>query len=96
MAQIGYSIFIYDIRGDAAVHNELGILLLQYKKFREAVAEFESVTVLEPRVSTAYANLGVAYSFLTDFEQAEKAFRRALELEPDNETAKKGLAVIGH
>ncbi|HWP58720.1 MAG TPA: glycosyltransferase family 39 protein [Candidatus Acidoferrales bacterium] len=94
MARIGYSIFVYDIRGDAVAHNELGILFLQYHRFQEAVAEFELVKKLAPQAAVAYVNLGIAQSFLANFAQAEEAFRTALGLDPDNETAKKGLEVV--
>jgi tetratricopeptide (TPR) repeat protein len=94
VAQVGYSIFIYDVRKNPIAHNELGILFLKYQRFQEAVAEFKWATKAAPDASTVYLNLGVAYSFLADFPKAENAFRKALELDPYNETAKKGLAVI--
>jgi 4-amino-4-deoxy-L-arabinose transferase-like glycosyltransferase len=92
--RIGYSIYLYDIENSAATHNDLGILFLQYHMFQEAIAEFKLVAELQPQESTAHANLGVAYSFLPDLVEAEKAFRKALELDPENAMAKRGLALV--
>ena len=94
IAQIGYSIFIYDIRGNGRAHNELGILFQQYGALRQAVQEFKLVTELDPNQPVPYANLGIAYSFLSEFGKADESFRKALELDPDNRMAREGLELV--
>jgi tetratricopeptide (TPR) repeat protein len=94
MAQIGYSIFVYDIRNDAVAHNNLGIVFLRYQMLAQALEEFKLATELQPRNSTARFNLGVAYAFRSDFVEAEKSFLKALELDPKNRLARKGLEIV--
>lgn len=91
VAQIGYSIFVYDIRGDATAHHHLGILFLKYRMTKEALREFAMVTRLTPEDSLAHSNLGLVYELLSRTGEAEKAFRRALEIDPQNGTAESGL-----
>jgi len=89
--RIGYSIFIYNIRGDASAHNNLGILYLKYGQLEKALAEFKQVTELSPEEPTAHVNLGFVYARLSSFEHAEAAYRKALQLDPADEIAKAGL-----
>ena len=92
--QIGYSILVYDIRNDARAHNDLGVLFLQYSMLQEAVREFGLATKLDPTVPASHVNLGIAHSFRAEFNQAEKAFATAAELDPRNELARKGLVLV--
>jgi hypothetical protein len=94
VAQIGYSIFVYDIRNDAIAHNNLGIVFLRYHMLDQALQEFELAADLQPRNSTARFNLGVAHAFRTDFVEAEKSFHKALELDPNNRSARRGLEIV--
>lgn len=91
IAQIGYSIFMYDIRGNVSAHNHLGILYLDYRMFDEALNEFKLVVELAPENSTAHSNLGFTYALLSFYDKAEAAYKRALELDPENKVAKAGL-----
>jgi hypothetical protein len=91
IAQIGYSIFVYDIRGNASSHADLGILYLQYQMLNEALHEFKVAVEMAPGKATAYSNLGFAYSRLFMFDEAEEAYKKALELDPENRAAKAGL-----
>jgi 4-amino-4-deoxy-L-arabinose transferase-like glycosyltransferase len=94
VAQIGYSIFVYDIRKDTAAHNQLGILFLNYEMPAEALQEFVAVARLAPEDSLAHANLGVTYELLSRTAEAEQAYRRALEIDPQNATARSKLERI--
>ncbi|MCK5640699.1 MAG: tetratricopeptide repeat protein, partial [Gammaproteobacteria bacterium] len=42
----------------------------------------------------AYTNIGTTYFLQKDIVMAEKLFRKALQLDPDNKRAQKGLQVI--
>lgn len=90
-AQIGYSIFVYDIKGDSSAHSQLGLVYLKYGMLEHAISEFKLVTELTPDNSMAFANLGLVYSLTSLFEKAEGAYRGALRLDPENKAAKEGL-----
>jgi len=94
IARIGYSIFVYDIRGDVAARNNLGILYLKYRMLREALKEFQLAVELAPSESMVYSNLGFTYSLLSMPSQAEAAYRRALELDSGNQVAKRRLETL--
>eukprot|EP01035_Chromulina_nebulosa_P019748 gene19748-25680_t len=57
----------------------------------EAVADSEAAVSLDPTYVKVYSRLGLSSFYLNDFEKSVKAYEKAVELEPDNETAKKGL-----
>ena len=94
VARIGYSIFVYDIQGDAVAHNNLGILFLRHEQFTRAVEEFKQVAELSPEDATAYVNLGFTHARLAAFEEAEQAYEKALQLDPQNPIARAGLQGI--
>ncbi len=76
---------IYDARGeiDIARHDYPGAL----KNFGFAVELGSSRAV-------SWVGLGQAYNILGRFEEAAAAFRKALELEPENTMALKGITVV--
>lgn len=94
VARIGYSIFVYDIQGDAGAHNNLGILFLRHGQFMRAVEEFKQVAELSPEDATAYVNLGFTHARMAAFEEAEQAYEKALQLDPQNPIARAGLQGI--
>ncbi len=69
-------------------------ILIEQNKFREAVDVYSEIILVEPDDEAAYTNLGHAYMILGDFERAEDAFKNALHINPDNETALLGLQKI--
>ena len=90
VARIGYSIFVYDIRGDTLAHKYLGFIYLREAKIDEAVREFafagERMTEKQlaefdfgtkPEV---YGGLGVAFFEKGMLEAAAISFRRAIAL----------------
>lgn len=91
IAQIGYSIFVYDIKRDASAHNNLGILYLKYRMLEEALGEFKLAVELVPKDAIAHSNLGLTYALLSMPDRAKEAFQKALELDPENSAAREGL-----
>ena len=87
MGRVGYSIFVYNIKGDGAARNHLGLLYLKYGMLGNALRESRAVVKLAPRDAMAYANLGYVYARLSIFDEAEKAYREALKLDPENSLA---------
>ena len=53
---------------------EKAMALFSEKKYKEAIDAFSSVLETEPDNADVYNNMGVAYSCVDDFEQAEKLF----------------------
>jgi len=92
--QVGYSIFVYDIKGDVSAHNKLGILFLKFNMPQEALKEFELAVKLAPNEAPHHANLGYAYYRLSSYDKAERAFEKALKLDPESKLAKKGLRAV--
>ncbi|EDV54842.1 small glutamine-rich tetratricopeptide repeat-containing protein beta [Drosophila erecta] len=68
----------------AAAHIRLG-------DNERAVTDCKSALVYNNNYSKAYCRLGVAYSNMGKFAEAEQAYSKAIELEPDNEVYKSNL-----
>ena len=63
-----------------------GLCLLHQRNFAEARAAFQAAAALEPQRSTFRSYLGKAASELGDAKAAEKEFRLAKELDPNDPT----------
>ena len=57
--------------------------LFKEGKYKESIDAFSSVLETEPDNADIYNNMGVAYSCLDNFEQAEKFYIKAIELDPE-------------
>lgn len=64
------------------------------KALRMAIAEFEKVTVKDPKDVDSWTTLARLYSGANDAPNAEKAYNAALALEADNDEALNGLAML--
>jgi tetratricopeptide (TPR) repeat protein len=62
------------------------------RNVRRAIEQFEAVTQKEPKDADSWVMLGRLYQASNKSPEAEKAFNKALESEPDNEEALAGLA----
>jgi tetratricopeptide (TPR) repeat protein len=82
--------FDLDTRG----MNRLGYRLLSKGRVEAAVAVFEWNVESDPTWGNAYDSLGEALLALGQRERAIENYRKALELEPENENAKKVLSTI--
>ena len=60
----------------------------------EAITAFTEIVAKVPTCADCYYNLGVAYTNKKDFAQAEVAYKKVVELKPDNPDAWTGLANI--
>jgi small glutamine-rich tetratricopeptide repeat-containing protein alpha len=69
----------------AAAHSEVN-------KFAEAIADCENAIRIDPKYGKAYSRLGWVYHAQGRFQEAiEKGFQKALDLDPNNTTAKENL-----
>jgi protein O-GlcNAc transferase len=74
----------------------LGKILMQFKRAREACEALERATSLEARYTDAYNELGLARGEAGSFEAAEAAFRKVLSLEPGYWAAHNNLGLLLH
>lgn len=71
-------------RGKSKEQVEFGIKVAQNNLWNEALYRWEKATQLDPTYAAAWNNLAIAYEHEGKFEQAKKAYERALELDPKN------------
>ena len=71
-----------------ALVNSLGYKLLSAKRIPEAIVIFEVNARNHPNSSNAYDSLGEAYANARDKQRALDAYRKSVELNPDNTSAK--------
>ena len=63
---------------------EFGIRVAQKKLWREATYRFEKAVEVDPTYAAAWNNLAIAYEEQGKFPDADKAYQKALQLDPDN------------
>jgi Flp pilus assembly protein TadD len=73
-----------DKRDDAKAQVAFGITVAQKGLWKEATQRWENATEIDPTYSSAWNNLGVGYEQLGDFDNARKAYEKAMELDPKN------------
>ena len=73
-----------DGRSEAKAQVSFGIVVAQKGLWKEATQRWENATVVDPTYASAWNNLGIGYEQLGRFDDARKAYEKALELEPNN------------
>lgn len=73
-----------DARSDSKGQVEFGIRVAQNGLWKEATYRWERATELDPTYPEAWNNLAIGYEHQGRFEDAEKAYQKALELAPKN------------
>jgi tetratricopeptide (TPR) repeat protein len=61
---------------------------------RRAIEQYQKITSLAPRDLSAWLMLGRLYKASDNSVDAEKAYKKVLDVEPDNEDALTGLALV--
>lgn len=74
-------------------YNELGCVLEEQGRYREALAKFRSETLVNPRTYLGFANVGDIYFKLGDSEQARQNYEKSLDRSP-NEYAFAGMGAL--
>ena len=75
-------------------HNNLGIILHNYKNYSEAINHFKKAILEDSNFFLAYSNLGLSYKSLGEFEEAKKIYIQAIKIEPNYSQAHNNLGVI--
>ena len=72
------------IKSEAEAQLEFGAKVARMGSWREAAFRFERSIKADGTNARAYSNLGVARESLGQFEAAREAYKRAIELDPDD------------
>lgn len=80
--------------GDVSCRNALGLCLLGLSRPQEALEQFDAVLGLDPELAYAHVNRGNALHALGAAAAAERSYRRALDIDPQQAMALAGLASI--
>ena len=77
-------------------HLDLAQEALDAEEWDEAAAELEQAITRDPSLANAsvYFHLGLAHSYLEEYEEAISAYQKALELDPDQTESHWNLAMI--
>ncbi len=65
-------------------YGDVGSLYLREGRWSEAIPEFQKSLALAPRAAT-YSDLGTAYFFLKNYDEATKNYEKAVEMTPNDE-----------
>jgi Tfp pilus assembly protein PilF len=79
-------------RKDARSQVAFGIQVAQKGLWRDATMRFENATVADPTYASAWNNVAIGYEVASRFEEARRAYEKALELDPKNEFIKTNYA----
>lgn len=91
---IALSLCLQGVELSAAEENpdlDKGISLRMEQKNRQALEAFTKALAVSPRHVTALIHMGATLEDLGRWKDAEQAYRRALEADPDNVSAKRNL-----
>ena len=73
-----------DDRSEAKKQVEFGIKVAQSGLWNEALYRWKKAVDADPTYASAWNNLAIAYEHEGKFEDAKKAYEKALELDPKN------------
>ena len=74
-----------DKRADAKAQVAFGVAVAQKGLWKEATQRWENATALDPTYASAWNNLAIGYEQLGRFEDAKKAYERAIDLDPKDQ-----------
>jgi serine/threonine protein kinase/tetratricopeptide (TPR) repeat protein len=82
--------------GNATAHQSLARAYWIGKgMFEEAIAELHKATAINPEGGYSWLNLALLLTFIGNYDQAEEACRRAIELQEQYISGTEGLLVVG-
>jgi tetratricopeptide (TPR) repeat protein len=79
------------LKSDARAHNDLGVIYMGRKEFREAEREFTASLKLKPHNPQYLNNIGAALASQGKTEEAIPYFREAIHIQPDYKGARDNL-----
>lgn len=79
---------------DVGLRQALALCFFRLQRYAQALPHFDALIAAEPDFAPGHAARGATLDALGDFAGAEAAYRRALELEPENLLAIAGVASL--
>lgn len=61
------------------------------EKYDKAIENFEAAAKIDVKFSSAYNNIGTCYERMNNIPKAIESYKKALEIDPNNELAKQNL-----
>jgi len=71
-----------------------GVALSSAGKHSEAIEKFTAGTTLVPSCYDCYNNIGFSYAQMKEWDKAEAAYKKSIEVKPDDANAYSGLATV--
>ncbi len=82
------------LESTAHVYSLIGMMQAKLGRHRQALAALQKAAEINPRFAVTYFYRGNVYTTLGEYEQAAREYRRALELRPDLDAARRALARV--
>ncbi len=76
---------VTDPEEDAQIELHLGEIAFEQKQYESALKHYQQVANYHSNSAESWASLAVVYKMLEQYDEAEANYKRAIELEPDNE-----------
>lgn len=74
--------------------NNLGSVLYNLERYQEALLYFENAVNIDGKIAKRWINLGLCLEKMGEKEKAKEAYKKAIELEPNNKEYQKLLNEI--
>ena len=85
---------IQDKQAFAEYYSNKGVEELELRNYQSAINNLEKSTKIFPDLTFAWSNLGVAYKFDGQFDKAENAYKKAIDLDKNYLSALKNLYAL--
>jgi Flp pilus assembly protein TadD len=79
----------------AHIHTQIAVVYAKHQKFSQALEELERAETIDPYYDMTYFYRGSVAQALGDRAEAQRFYRRALELNPQNQAARDALSRRG-
>ena len=76
---------VTDPADEAHIELHLGEIAFEQKQYENALKHYQHVANYHSNSSESWASLAMVYRMLEQYDEAEANYKRAIELEPDNE-----------
>jgi tetratricopeptide (TPR) repeat protein len=76
------------------VHNNLGLIAVNQKRYTEAESEYSKELAINPYYDNAWLNLGILYVKMGKLKEAKNSFQNAYQINPNNGQAYNNLLIL--